>query len=157
MSVVSLEVVLRRWRFYRIEALCGLLALMTTSCARASCSEEIPSRAKVNNMHADSLPIMGRIRDRQTRRPVAGATIALMPADGTPGTGSYSNDSGVVLFKARTVGRYVLRVRRVGYSTFTREVTLRQGGGLRIDVELGTVGSGLNPTRCACAAAKVCM
>jgi hypothetical protein len=154
--IVFSEAYLRSERWCRSGGVLGLFALVNTACARGSCSDDVPSRVAVTRLRGDSLQISGHIRDRQTHLPVSSATMAWTPVDGSPAVGAFSNDSGAVSVKLQTSGRYVVRIRGLGFSSISTEVTLRPGDGMRIDVALGKLGPGIHPTRCACEASKVC-
>jgi hypothetical protein len=88
-------------------------------------------------VHAQSTAtVSGFVRDAETRETLLLANVVLA---GT-GMGSATNNSGYYAISGIRPGLYTLSVSYLGYTTFTRELTLTSGQELRLDVELSPVG-----------------
>lgn len=65
--------------------------------------------------------VRGEVVGAEDQRPVAGAFVALIAADGRREAGFVTDDAGRFLLRARTTGTYTLRVERIGLETITSE------------------------------------
>ncbi len=93
----------------------------------APLSGEVPSsRASIN----------GFLRDAETGETLLGANILL---EGT-GRGATTNHSGYYVINSIPPGSYTLRFSYLGYKDERRELVLREGENLRLDIELDPAG-----------------
>ncbi|HVE79730.1 MAG TPA: carboxypeptidase regulatory-like domain-containing protein [Gemmatimonadaceae bacterium] len=81
---------------------------------RASCSVGLAAAALVAFPAAGAQAVRGAIVDETTRRPVAGAVVGLVDADGREVVTTLSSESGRFTLRAPAPGAYALRTRRIG-------------------------------------------
>lgn len=76
--------------------------------------------------------VTGILIDKETKEPVADATIQLLKSDSTFVTGSISNATGVFSVKVPENGKFLLKISFVGYTTQTKRIQIVQDKNLEI-------------------------
>jgi hypothetical protein len=89
--------------------------------------------------------LTGMVVDMDTGKPVAGATVALhAEPDGRLGSGTVTGETGGFRIPSVSPGRYVLRIRRIGYRIHDQPRTLTAGRAdtLRVVLEVSRFYNG---------------
>src|SRR5690606_23537360 len=84
-------------RMPRIAVLSGLLLLGGTSLAAQT--------------------VRGVLTEEGSARPISGALVLLLDADGRQASGSLTDEQGRYQIRASAAGRYTLRIQRIGFTT----------------------------------------
>ena len=102
-------------------AACGFM-----SAPAATSGEPTPPEVAIDDTRAAALA--GTVTDMDTGKPVVGASIlALHAASGDARAATVTRDAGGFSFSAIPPGRYELVIRRIGYRSHNRSLTLRPG------------------------------
>ena len=99
-------------------AACGFM-----SAPAASSGEPTPPEVAIDDTRAAALA--GTVTDMDTGKPVVGASIALHAPSGVARAATVTRDAGGFSFGAIPPGRYELVIRRIGYRSHDRWLTLR--------------------------------
>ncbi|MGM9704473.1 MAG: outer membrane beta-barrel protein [Prevotella sp.] len=84
---------------------------------------------------AQQRKITGLLSDRDTREPMAMATVQLLKADSTYVLGTTSKDDGVFTMTAPANGKFILKMSSVGYTTLFKNIEVKNGA----DLALGSI------------------
>ncbi|ASZ12934.1 outer membrane beta-barrel family protein [Chitinophaga sp. MD30] len=76
------------------------------------------------NGNAEKGTVYGKLLDGQTNKPVEYASVALLRADSSVLTGMLSKGNGDFLFEQVPLGKYLLKVNFIGYTTIYKAVHL---------------------------------
>lgn len=81
---------------------------------------------------AQGLKISGKLVDKDTDEELMFVTVQLLKTDSTYIKGVLSKENGTFTIDVPSAGRYILKCTSVGYTTFTRNVTVSKGGNLAL-------------------------
>lgn len=113
-----------RFRFSRLALMLAALLL----CAGTLAAQAVPSTSRVQT-------VRGRVLDRATGEPIAGASVRVVEESGNAAVTGQSDAVGGFTIRVPIAGTYRFTAERIGFATFTSNPVV-VGAGAVVDVEL---------------------